>query len=160
MVRRSCSANTSISPMRPAAPAGGSRPAQVEVETTWAGWLRAMFPGSRASLCRLPSCVLGLGVGVEGGTIPRLRCNLAACAASRPARKWPVPYRGPQDPPHVLYVCHEKGTRILDPDSGQWMNVEDHPTAWDRHGDGFEVRIGDCRFTEVVTPEHRYWARG
>lgn len=56
-----------------------------------------------------------------------------------------------------LYVCHEKGTPILDPDSGEWMTVEQHPTAWERRCDGFEVRLWGLPFSEVVTPEHRYW---
>ena len=59
---------------------------------------------------------------------------------------------------YVLYVCHERGTEIRDPDLG-WMLVEDHPTARERCDSGFRVRIAGLPFTETVTREHQYWAR-
>jgi len=58
-----------------------------------------------------------------------------------------------------LYVCHEKGTPILDPDGGSWIAVEEHPTAQERFCDGYEVMLWGLPFTEVVTAEHRYWTR-
>jgi len=57
-----------------------------------------------------------------------------------------------------LYVCHETGTTIYDRDLG-WMTVDDHPTATPRTGDGVEVRVVGLPGSEVVTPEHPYWAR-
>src|SRR5690606_32099442 len=59
----------------------------------------------------------------------------------------------------ALYVCHEIGTPILDPDSDSWMRVEDHPSAWERICDGVSVQACGLPFSEVVTPEHRYWSR-
>lgn len=55
----------------------------------------------------------------------------------------------------VIY-CHAKGTLIFD--GGEWMAVEDHPTARVRHGDGLAISVWGLPFPEVVTPEHRYWA--
>lgn len=55
-----------------------------------------------------------------------------------------------------LLVCHERGTRIFT--EGEWMNVEDHPTAQESTRQGVEVSVRGVPFSEVVTPEHRYWS--
>lgn len=54
-----------------------------------------------------------------------------------------------------LVVCHERGTRVLA--DGEWMNVEDHPTAKHWTTNGFEVEI-DGKI-ERVSYNHRYWAK-
>lgn len=60
---------------------------------------------------------------------------------------------------YILYVCHETGTKIHDPDRG-WMVVDDHPTARRRAGEvGVTVKVSGLPWTETVTKEHRYWAR-
>lgn len=57
-----------------------------------------------------------------------------------------------------LILCHEKGTPILH--NGEWIPVEEHPSFKGvRKCDGFEVRLRGVPSSEVVTPEHRYWAR-
>jgi hypothetical protein len=56
-----------------------------------------------------------------------------------------------------MVVCHKKGTMIFD--EGKWMRVEEHPTAIERVSEGVEVRLRGIPFSEIVTHEHRYWAR-
>jgi hypothetical protein len=58
--------------------------------------------------------------------------------------------------PDVI-LCHEKGTPILH--NGEWIPVENHPTAVEITGDGVSVRLTGVPVEEVVTPEHRYWAK-
>ena len=58
-----------------------------------------------------------------------------------------------------LIFCHERGTPMLH--DGAWIPVEQHPSFQGfKRDDGFQVRLWGVPFSEVVTPEHRYWARG
>lgn len=54
-------------------------------------------------------------------------------------------------------ICHKVGTEIYT--DGRFMKVEDHPTATLRKSAGVEVKLHGLPYTEVVTPEHRYWAK-
>jgi LAGLIDADG-like domain len=54
-------------------------------------------------------------------------------------------------------ICHKIGTEIYT--EGKFMKVEDHPTASIRHCDGIKVNLHGVPYPEVVTPEHRYWAK-
>lgn len=58
--------------------------------------------------------------------------------------------------PDIL-VCHAKGTEVSV--SRQWMKVEAHPTALSYQGDGLSIKLAGLPFAEIVTAEHRYWAR-
>lgn len=55
-------------------------------------------------------------------------------------------------------MCHEVGTLIHD--EGRWMPVESHPgllgKRWER---GHRITVWGVPTAEVVTDEHRYWAR-
>jgi hypothetical protein len=62
---------------------------------------------------------------------------------------------GPYRPDAVF--CHEKGTRICV--DGQWMNVEDHPTATFVQKEGLSVSLRGLPLPEVVTRDHLYWVR-
>lgn len=55
-------------------------------------------------------------------------------------------------------ICHRVGTPILH--DGRWVPVEQHPSfAGLRESDGRNVRVWGLPFEEVVTSEHRYWAK-
>lgn len=55
-------------------------------------------------------------------------------------------------------ICHEVGTPVYD--MGRWVMVEEHPGRLGlRQAEGLEVQVAGLSFAEVVTPEHRYWAR-
>ncbi len=57
-----------------------------------------------------------------------------------------------------IIVCHERGTLMLH--EGDWIPVEQHPSFKGfRKCVGHEVKVWGVPFSEVVTPEHRYWAR-
>lgn len=57
-----------------------------------------------------------------------------------------------------LIVCHCAGTQIQD--EGRWMAVEDHPSFTGyRECESRIVQVWGLPFDEVVTPEHRYWAK-
>ena len=59
---------------------------------------------------------------------------------------------------YAIYSCHASGTRICDPDLG-WMVVDAHPTARLRKAVGVRVEMAGLPYPEVVTQDHRYWAR-
>lgn len=56
-----------------------------------------------------------------------------------------------------LVVCHAKGTRILT--DNVWMNVEDYENAYDTYAPGKRIYLSGVKEPEVVTLDHRYWAR-
>lgn len=57
-----------------------------------------------------------------------------------------------------LLICHEAGTPMLFGD--RWIPVEEHPSfAGFREGESRIVDVWGLPFPEVVTLEHRYWAK-
>lgn len=128
----------------------------------WRDWLKAVFPGyvNRGfapfhatfwdwvwSISPGERSRPFIGIWPRGfGKSTSVELAIAAIAARKTRR-------------YVLYVCHQYGTPILDPDSGLWMPVEDHPSALPpRIEPGFAVRVWGLPFRERVTSEHRYWA--
>lgn len=132
-----------------------------ELEESWGAWLRYLFP-SYVTAGFAPHHIdfwnwvwaleldrwqqPGVGIWARGGA-KSTSVELALAAAGARGRRR-----------YVLYVCHETGTEVLDPDFG-WMTVDEHPTATERRCDGLEVRVVGLPSSEVVTAEHRYWAR-
>jgi hypothetical protein len=57
-------------------------------------------------------------------------------------------------------ICHQVGTDIYDPSLRRWCKVEDHPGLITLiRATGMEITISGAPESEVVTCEHRYWAR-
>lgn len=58
-----------------------------------------------------------------------------------------------------LLLCHALGT-LMRTENGDWIPVERHSSfRGSVIREGFEVRLHGLPEPEVVTPEHRYWAR-
>jgi hypothetical protein len=57
-----------------------------------------------------------------------------------------------------LIICHAAGTPMLH--DGEWVPVEQHPTFRGfRETESRVIHVWGLPFKEVVTPEHRYWAK-
>lgn len=56
-----------------------------------------------------------------------------------------------------LIVCHEEGTEVFA--DGEWMKVEDHPTAKRWKSEGFEIFIEGDNAPEKVSKNHMYWVK-
>lgn len=57
-----------------------------------------------------------------------------------------------------LLICHEVGTPVLH--DGRWIPVEEHPSFQGvRESESRVIDLWGLPFPEVVTPEHRYWAK-
>lgn len=54
-----------------------------------------------------------------------------------------------------VVICHEYNTDVCV--EGQWMKVQEHPSATSRLSDGIEILVRGEVSVEVVTPEHQYW---
>ena len=55
-------------------------------------------------------------------------------------------------------ICHEVGTKIYD--GGKWLSVEDHPGLLGiKEQRGLEISLWGLPAKEVVTFNHKYWAR-
>uniref|UniRef100_A0A6M3JYA4 Putative homing endonuclease n=1 Tax=viral metagenome TaxID=1070528 RepID=A0A6M3JYA4_9ZZZZ len=56
-----------------------------------------------------------------------------------------------------LLICHEKGTKVFY--NNKWVNIEDHPSAFEKMDDGFEIKMWGLPISEVVTKDHKYWCK-
>lgn len=137
-------------------------PHLAELEADWERWVRQVLgPAVTADFAAHHRLFWEWVWQIRPGERPRPLVNIwsRGAAKSTSAEGGVVALGARRRRRYALYVCHETGTQICDPDLG-WTTVDDHPTARRREGEpGIEVEIAGLRFPETVTREHRYWAR-
>ena len=128
----------------------------------WWEWLKLVFPNHITARFAEHHVPLWEWVwALEQGTRPDPLVEILGRggAKSTSAEMAVVVTGAKQQRRYWLYVCHESGTEIIDPDKGR-MIVDDHPTARPRPNEiGKSVKVAGMSYAETVTMDHRYWAR-